>query len=83
MGTYTRSLSEAQALATFALHTGAFVIAEGIEDDYTLDILRDLEQERTDSHAIVQGGQGYGLGKPSPKIDIELPASLRPLSHSA
>ena len=59
------------------------MIAEGIEGDYTLDILRDLEQPRTDSHSIVQGGQGYGLGKPSPKIDIKLPASLRPLSLSA
>lgn len=62
------------ALATFARQTGAFVIAEGIEDDDALDILRNFKQDYADSRWIVEGGQGYGLGRPSSEIDVQLPS---------
>ena len=45
------------AMATFARQTGAFVIAEGIEDNDTLQFLRTIDD--TDLHAtsIIGGGQ--------------------------
>jgi diguanylate cyclase (GGDEF)-like protein len=60
------------AIATFAHQTGAFVIAEGIEDGETLDFLRRIDHRDLGTEAMIQGGQGYGLGRPSP----ELPASV-------
>ncbi|MEA2398939.1 MAG: hypothetical protein QOK25_2495 [Thermoleophilaceae bacterium] len=63
------------AMATFARQTGAFVIAEGIEDKDTLDFLRGIDDaERPD--AIIQGGQGYGLGRPSPDLPSASPSLL-------
>jgi diguanylate cyclase (GGDEF)-like protein len=53
------------AMATFARQTGAFVIAEGIEDEETLAFLRGLEGIEFEPGTIIQGGQGYGLGRPS------------------
>ena len=53
------------AMATFARQTGAFVIAEGIEDEETLAFLRGLEGVEFEPGTIIQGGQGYGLGRPS------------------
>lgn len=64
------------AMATFAHQTGAFVIAEGIEDEDTLEYLRTLDQRNLASGAIVRGGQGYGLGRPSPELAPQLPAIL-------
>jgi diguanylate cyclase (GGDEF)-like protein len=61
------------AMATFARQTGAFVIAEGIEDEYTLDYLRALDESDLLAGAIVQGGQGYGLGRPGPALPPEAP----------
>ena len=52
------------AIATYARQTGAFVIAEGIEDDETLQFLRSLDQHELHTDAIIQGGQGYALGRP-------------------
>jgi diguanylate cyclase (GGDEF)-like protein len=52
------------AMATYAHQTGAFVIAEGIEDDETLAFVRSLEEMDTRPGAIIQGGQGYKLGRP-------------------
>jgi EAL domain-containing protein (putative c-di-GMP-specific phosphodiesterase class I) len=54
------------AMALFARQTGAHVIAEGIEDE---DALRFID-ELNDNHDVwldnvVEGGQGYGLGRPS------------------
>jgi diguanylate cyclase (GGDEF)-like protein len=65
------------AMATFARQTGAFVIAEGIEDDDTLEFLRGLDQRELFSDAIIQGGQGFGLGWPSHELSPEGPAFLR------
>jgi diguanylate cyclase (GGDEF)-like protein len=54
------------AMATFAKRTGAVVIAEGIEDLETLEYLRNLDQTEVTDSAMIQAGQGYGLGRPSP-----------------
>lgn len=56
------------AMATFARQTGAFVIAEGIEDEETLEFLRGVEALDTGRGPIIQGGQGFELGYPSPKM---------------
>ena len=56
------------SMATFANETGAFVIAEGIEDVEMLDSLRRLEHDLTISRPRVHGGQGYGLGRPDHMI---------------
>jgi diguanylate cyclase (GGDEF)-like protein len=64
------------AMAAFARQTGAFVIAEGIEDEETLEFLRGIDTRNLSSTAIIQGGQGYGLGRPSPELSPESPAML-------
>jgi diguanylate cyclase (GGDEF)-like protein len=69
------------AMATFAHQTGAFVIAEGIEDEDTLEFLRGIGERDLSSHTIIQGGQGFGLGRPSPEPSPEWPAVLHG-SHS-
>lgn len=65
------------AVATFAHQTGAFVIAEGIEDQEGLDKLQLQAAE------VVQGGQGYGLGRPSPNVEPATPGILRHPSQSS
>jgi diguanylate cyclase (GGDEF)-like protein len=65
------------AMATFAHQTGAFVIAEGIEDEDTLDFLRSIAERDLISDTIIQGGQGYGLGRPSADIAPGYPAMLK------
>ena len=63
------------AMATFARETGAFVIAEGIEDEDILEFLRGVNQEhQLASDTIIQGGQGFGLGRPSHDLSPKLPA---------
>jgi diguanylate cyclase (GGDEF)-like protein len=57
------------AIAAFARQTGACVIAEGVEDDATLDLIRGLGGD-----VRVDGAQGFALGRPSP----EMPTALRP-----
>jgi diguanylate cyclase (GGDEF)-like protein len=65
------------AMATFARETGAFVIAEGIEDEDILEFLRGVNQEhQLASDTIIQGGQGFGLGRPSHDLSPKLPAIL-------
>jgi diguanylate cyclase (GGDEF)-like protein len=56
------------AMATYAHQTGAFVIAEGIEDEDTLKYLHDLSDHHDHHNTMIQGGQGYGLGRPSVEI---------------
>jgi diguanylate cyclase (GGDEF)-like protein len=66
------------AMATFARQTGAFVIAEGIEDEGSLKFLRSINEEHElGSDTIIQGGQGYGLGRPSHELTPGSPAILR------
>jgi diguanylate cyclase (GGDEF)-like protein len=54
------------AMATYAHQTGAYVIAEGIEDQETLDFIADIGSRDDSPQRIVQGGQGFGLGRPAP-----------------
>jgi diguanylate cyclase (GGDEF)-like protein len=65
------------AMATFARQTGAFVIAEGIEDEETLQFLRAIDDRDLHVDTIIQGGQGGELGLPSGKIPPYVPTSLR------
>jgi diguanylate cyclase (GGDEF)-like protein len=65
------------AMATFARQTGAFVIAEGIEDEEALRFLRRINDRDLSVTAIIQGGQGFGLGRPSPELSPESPGMLR------
>jgi diguanylate cyclase (GGDEF)-like protein len=65
------------AMATFARQTGAFVIAEGIEDQETLQFLRSIDQRDVSSETIIQGGQGFGLGRPSSELSQEVLAGLK------
>jgi diguanylate cyclase (GGDEF)-like protein len=69
------------AMAAFARQTSAFVIAEGIEDEDTLEFLRGIDDHDLSVRRIIQGGQGFGLGRPSPELSQEWPAILRG-SHS-
>ncbi len=64
------------AMATFARQTGAFVIAEGIEDEETLQFLRSIDQRDISTEAIIQGGQGFELGRPSSELSPEVLADL-------
>jgi diguanylate cyclase (GGDEF)-like protein len=63
------------AMATLARQTGAFVIAEGIEDEETLDFLRHVDKTDLRPDDMIQGGQGYGLGRPADRIP-DAPADL-------
>lgn len=65
------------AMATFARQTGAFVIAEGIEDEETLDFLRSMEALDAQPGTIIQGGQGFELGYPSPQMPTGKPEAIR------
>ncbi len=65
------------AMATFARQTGAFVIAEGIEDEETLQFLRSIDQRDISAETVIQGGQGFGLGRPASKLSLELLAELK------
>ena len=64
------------AISTFAKETGAFVIAEGIEDQETLEFLQQLGDRTLQGEAIIQGGQGYGLGRPALALDLAPPSEL-------
>jgi diguanylate cyclase (GGDEF)-like protein len=64
------------AMATFARQTGAFVVAEGIEDEDTLQFLRTINERDLSSSAIIQGGQGFGLGRPAPNLTPRSPRAL-------
>jgi EAL domain-containing protein (putative c-di-GMP-specific phosphodiesterase class I) len=64
------------AMATFARQTGARVIAEGIEDEDTLEFLRGLDEGDLGSEMLVQAGQGFGLGRPSVDLTPGQPTIL-------
>jgi EAL domain-containing protein (putative c-di-GMP-specific phosphodiesterase class I) len=65
------------AMATFACQTGAFVIAEGVEDEETLQFLRGIDDRDLHVATVIGGGQGGELGAPSPQIPPAVPAPLR------
>jgi diguanylate cyclase (GGDEF)-like protein len=68
------------AMATFARQTGAFVIAEGIEDPETLQFLRGIEELDLQPGTIIQGGQGFELGYPSSQMPVAEPGSISKLA---
>jgi EAL domain-containing protein (putative c-di-GMP-specific phosphodiesterase class I) len=66
------------AMATFADRTGAIVIAEGIEDEETLEYLRTLDRTDLSDTSLIQAGQGYQLGRPSPLMPpLQLDAPIQ------
>ncbi|MCW2995096.1 MAG: cph2 16 [Conexibacter sp.] len=69
------------AMATYAHQTGAYVIAEGIEDQETLDFLDAIDDHDVRLNRIIQGGQGFGLGRPAAGDAIAKAPGLLP--HSA
>ncbi len=70
------------AMATFARQTGAFVIAEGIEDAAVLEYVSAIGHTvALASSTTIQGGQGFGLGRPSP--DLPRPGARLALPRSA
>ena len=72
------------AMATFARQTGAFVIAEGIEGEDMLEFLRRVnEDHELASDTIIQGGQGFGLGRPSHELSPDFPAILHDIHRPA
>jgi EAL domain-containing protein (putative c-di-GMP-specific phosphodiesterase class I) len=64
------------AMATFAWQTGSFVIAEGIENEETLAFLRQIDDIGLRAGHVIRGGQGYGLGRPSPEPTTDRPGLL-------
>jgi EAL domain-containing protein (putative c-di-GMP-specific phosphodiesterase class I) len=65
----TNARAVLMAMAMFARQTGAYVIAEGIEDETVLDYVRTIDDWiPRDIATMIQGGQGYGLGRPSPTV---------------
>jgi diguanylate cyclase (GGDEF)-like protein len=65
----TNARAVLMAMTTFARQTGAYVIAEGIEDESLLDYVRQIDDVLPrDIATLIQGGQGYGLGRPSPTV---------------
>ena len=51
-------------MATFARQTGAFVIAEGIEDEETLEFLRGVEALDARPGTIIQGARASSWAIP-------------------
>jgi diguanylate cyclase (GGDEF)-like protein len=64
------------AMATYAHQTGAYVIAEGIEDEDTLAFLEHIHTTQNTRSRIIQGGQGFKLGKPAQTIQTAPPTIL-------
>lgn len=70
------------AMATFAHQTGAFVIAEGIEDEDMLAYLRALDERNLSSGAIVQGGgRATALGVLRPSLPRNRRRSFTARAH--
>jgi EAL domain-containing protein (putative c-di-GMP-specific phosphodiesterase class I) len=53
------------AIAAFAAETGAYVIAEGIEDDELLELVRESGGGLGVRGPRIDGAQGYRLGRPA------------------
>ena len=64
------------AMATYARQTGSYVIAEGIEDQDTLDFLGAIGDRDIQVEYIIQGGQGFGLGRPGPRLVLRRDAEV-------
>ncbi len=56
------------AIGAFARETSTFVIAEGIEDDATLNFVSRASVAQSERRQSIHGVQGYGLGRPKPTL---------------
>ena len=66
------------AIAAFASQTGATVIAEGIEDDDVLALVRRIDELIDAAGPRIHAGQGFGLGRPAaemPPARLAVPAA--------
>ena len=63
------------AVAAYARATGAFVIAEGIEDAPTLEAVQRLALPPEPAASSIRGGQGFGLVEPQPTLAAALAAA--------
>jgi diguanylate cyclase (GGDEF)-like protein len=52
------------AIIAFARRTDAFVIAEGIESEQILSFVRGAHEMKVMNERVIDGGQGYLLGRP-------------------
>ncbi len=64
------------AIVALAATTGAYVIAEGIEDQAMLDAVRPANDARVRGLHQVRGVQGYYLGRPNPEFSNSAQASI-------
>lgn len=69
------------AIAAFAAHSKSAVIAEGIEDQGTLDFVRSADVDGS-ARISIKGGQGYFLGRPAEGSPVVVPAPYGPLPYS-
>jgi diguanylate cyclase (GGDEF)-like protein len=58
------------AIVAFAATTGAYVIAEGIEDQTMLDAVRGTDVPEGTAAGHVRGVQGYYLGRPDSEFEL-------------
>jgi EAL domain-containing protein (putative c-di-GMP-specific phosphodiesterase class I) len=66
------------AITAFAAHSGSQVIAEGIEDEETLQFLANLPSQT--APCAIRGAQGFLLGRPQEGAPIVKPAPYAPLN---
>jgi diguanylate cyclase (GGDEF)-like protein len=55
------------AILAFARQAGAFVIAEGIESERILSFIRHAHEMKVMNERVIDGGQGFLLGRPEPE----------------
>jgi len=56
------------AIVAFARRAGAFVIAEGIESEEILSFVRHAHEVKVLHDRVIDGGQGFLLGRPDPDL---------------
>jgi diguanylate cyclase (GGDEF)-like protein len=60
--------AELMAIIALARRAGAFVIAEGIESEQILAFVRHAHELRVINDRMIDGGQGFVLGRPDPDL---------------
>jgi len=71
------------AIGAFARETNTFVIAEGIEDDATLNFVSRASVAQYERKQAIHGVQGYGLGRPAPTLVEAIAPRPRPVPAPA
>jgi diguanylate cyclase (GGDEF)-like protein len=67
------------AIIAFAQRADAFVIAEGIESEQILSFVRHAHEMEVMNDRVIDGGQGFALGRPDPNL-ISAPSEAPPIS---